>query len=183
MGTAYKVSIEEYLAYEAPEGFRDELIEGEIVLSPDPKPLYSDVAENLYLLLKAALKGTNYLVKMRTNVVLENDDSMPSADVFVLDKRRWTTARDANQYPEGVPELPIEIYSPSDRPRRLHRKIALYLRNGAWSVWIVYPEFKTVVVHDPSGAVNEHRAAEEIKLPGPLSAISLRLQDIFHLES
>lgn len=181
MRTISRVSIKEYLAYEAPEGFRDELIEGEIVLSPDPKPLHAEICKNLCFKLGLLLDGTNYVVQMRTNVMLEADDSMPNADVFVIHKHRWATARDANKYAEGSPGLPIEIYSPSDRPGRLHKKIAPYLRNGAWSVWVVYPEFKTVVVHDPSGAITEHRADERIGLPGPLSAITLPVQDIFQL--
>jgi hypothetical protein len=47
IGVTKRLSIDEYLSDEAPPGFRDEQIEGEIVLSPDPKPVHADVANQL----------------------------------------------------------------------------------------------------------------------------------------
>ena len=37
MSAVTHVGLAEYLDYVAPEGFEDELIEGEIILSPSPK--------------------------------------------------------------------------------------------------------------------------------------------------
>jgi hypothetical protein len=48
------ITIEQYLTFESPEGFRDELINGRIVMSPEPKMLHFDVADNLYKLLTKA---------------------------------------------------------------------------------------------------------------------------------
>jgi hypothetical protein len=45
------ITIEQYLTFESPEGFRDELINGRIIMSPEPKVLHVDVADNLYRLL------------------------------------------------------------------------------------------------------------------------------------
>jgi Uma2 family endonuclease len=93
MGATTRVSIDEYLSYQAPAGFRDELIEGKIVLSPSPKPLHAGIAKPLDTTLMAALRGSPFLVRQRINMLLKDDESMPSPDVFVLDKTRWQEAR------------------------------------------------------------------------------------------
>ncbi len=174
-----RVSIEEYLSYEAPPGFRDELIEGEIVLSPDPKPLPSTICENLYNLLGEALQGARYSVHLATNMMLENSDSMPSPDVFVIDKERWTAAIREDKYPEGSPQLAIEIYSPSNRPGLIRKKIELYLKNGSAAVWVVYPKRRAVVVHEQSDITSEYREGESIPLPAELPNGTIEVSKIF----
>jgi Uma2 family endonuclease len=183
MATATRASIEEYLSHETPQGFRDELIEGEIVLSPDPKPLHEDICRNLVVQLEKVLAGTEFIVRTRTNALLREDESMPSPDVFIIDRTRWNQAREADSYPEGSPQLPIEVYSPANRPGLLRKKIELYLKNGAWAVWVVYIKSQTVVAHTQSDLVKEYRIEESIPLPGPLSAASIRIEDIFRLQS
>ena len=182
MGTSAKVSIRDYLSYEAPDGYRHELIEGEIVLSPEPKPLHEDICRNLVRELETALAGSGLLVRTRTNAILHADESMPSPDVFVIDKTRWTTARDNDTYPEGSPQLPVEVYSPANRPGILRRKISLYLKNGALAVWVVYPKSRTITVHEQSDLTAEYRMGEHVPLPAALSRRSIEVAEIFKLE-
>ena len=183
MPTATKASIEEYLSHQTPRGFRDELIEGEIILSPDPKPLHENICHNLVSQLESVVAGTQFIIRTRTNALLREDESMPSPDVFIIDKARWNRACETDTYPEGSPQLPVEVYSPSNRPGVLRRKVELYLKNGAWAVWVVYIKSRTVVVHAQSDLVQEYRAGESIPLPGPLSAVSIGVANIFHLQS
>src|SRR5271165_7051696 len=118
MGITTRLSIGEYLSYQAPPGFRDELIEGEIVLSPEPKPLHADVARQLEAILTSAVQGTSLLVRQRINVLIKEEvESMPSPDVLIMDKMRWSEARAHNRYPVGGPHLAIEIQSPSKEDR------------------------------------------------------------------
>lgn len=182
MGTTAKVSIRDYLSYEAPEGYRHELIEGEIVLSPEPKPLHEDICRNLVCELETALAGSGFLVRTRTNAILHADESMPSPDVFVIDKTRWMNARDNDAYPEGSPQLPVEVYLPADRPSILRKKISLYLKNGALAVWVVYPKSRTITVHEQSDLTAEYRMGEHVPLPAALSKRSIEVAEIFKLE-
>ncbi len=147
MGTTARVSIPDFLNYKAPEGFRAELINGEIVLSPDPKPLHVDVAESVARILRAIVSKSSgaFVVRQRTNMIMDRDDSMPSPDVFVIDKHRWNEAG-ANTYPSGSPQLAIEIMSPSNTQPQIRPKTQLYPKNGAAAVWVVYPKKRTVLV-------------------------------------
>ncbi len=134
-----RVSIEEYLSYEAPPGFRDELIEGEIILSPEPKPLHATICKNLLMMLEGLLQGSSFEAYLATNMALE-DDSMPSPDVFIIDQNRWAAAIQEDKYPNGSPQLAVEVYSPSNRPGLIRKKIELYLKNGSAAVWVIYPK-------------------------------------------
>jgi hypothetical protein len=75
------ITVEQYLLFKSPAGFRDELIEGEIVLSPDPKALHQEVAHQICRLLEGKLKGSKFVARQRTNMRMPQDHSMPSPDV------------------------------------------------------------------------------------------------------
>ncbi len=182
MGTTAKVSIRDYLSYEAPDGYRHELIEGEIVLSPEPKPRHEDICRNLVRELEAALAGSGFVVRTRTNAVPQADESMPSPDDFVIDKSRWTEARDRDTYREGSPQLPVEVHSPANRPGILRKKIGLYLKNGALEVWVIYPKARTITVHEQSDVTTEYRMGEDVLLPAALSQRCIKVDQISKLE-
>ena len=80
-----------------PKGYRDELIYGRIIVSPEPKALHYDVADNLYRLLTAAA-GKKYRVAQRMNLRFPEEKSMPSPDVFVVELNEWKRARAENVY-------------------------------------------------------------------------------------
>ncbi len=85
---------------------------------------------------------------------------------------------DKRGYNHVAPDLVVEVISPSDNPKDVADKIALYLAAGI-TVWALYPETKTAQVHRPNQAVitldeNGMLTAEDI-LPG----FQLALKDIF----
>ncbi len=167
MSAAIHVSLAEYLNYVAPEGFDDELIEGEIILSPSPKVLHEDVCHALLRILDDALASSEFIARRGMSMALETYESMPRPDVLVTDRERWAQARENNAYPLGSPQLAIEVFSPGNRPGLMQRKVSLYLKAGSLAVWVVYPARQTVMVHDAEGE-REYRVGEELTLPMPL---------------
>ena len=141
------ITIEQYLAFESPNGYRDELINGRIIVSPEAKPLHSDVADNLYELLKAACDRKLHRVSQRMNLRFPDVHSMPSPDVFVIDLAEWQRARSAEIYPDGAKVLlAVEVISPSNRPAPLAEKVAIYVDHGI-ETWVVEPKKQEVKVH------------------------------------
>ena len=171
------MTVEQYLSYEAPEGMRDELIEGEIILSPSPKPRHAGICMRLYDLLRDALSESDFVIRFDTSMRLTGKD-MPRPYVFVMDAIRWEAAELADKYPDGSPQLPIEIFSPSNARRTFKRKIDLYLKNGALAVWIVYPDKKTVTVHTAEDT-KQYSAGDSIQLPQSLPSVSIPVSRIF----
>ena len=66
-----------------------------------------------------------------------------------------------------MPDLAVEIKSPSNTLAELRRKAAIYLRHGAQLVWIVLPDTESVEIHR-LGADGE-KQREVIGLDGQLS--------------
>ncbi len=147
--------VEQYLSFTAPAGFRDELINGEIILSPDPKALHQEVAHRICRLLERKLKRSGLLARQRTNMQMPQDDSMPSPDV-------------------------VEVISRPNTKKNVSRKTVLYLKNGASAVWIVYPQKKVVHVTTPESTTIVG-IDESLPLGSPLPVSSLAVKDIFAL--
>jgi Uma2 family endonuclease len=57
-------------------------------------------------------------------------------------------------YLRGAPDLAIEVITPTDLELHLQRKVDSYLTYGSTSVWIVYPEAKSVMVYRADGITN-----------------------------
>lgn len=68
----------------------------------------------------------------------------------------FSTARRPLVRKGGVPEMPdlaVEIKSPSDSVRKMREKAAYYLENGARLVWLVYPQKHFIEVYSPDADV------------------------------
>jgi Uma2 family endonuclease len=138
--SAPPITIEQYLTFESPDGYRDELINGRIIVSPEAKPRHSDVADNLCELLKAACNREYHKVGQRMNLRFPDVDSMPSPDVFVMDLAEWQRARSEEIHPDGSKVLlAVEVICPSNRPLPLSEKVAIYVEHGI-EAWVVEPK-------------------------------------------
>lgn len=65
---------------------------------------------------------------------------------------------------EGAPDLAIEVVSPTDLEVDLKRKIEAYMTHGCKSVWVVYPEARSVVVRTQD-SIREFKAGQNIEDP------------------
>ncbi len=83
---------------------------------------------------------------------------------------RITQAQYTAGYVPVVPDLAVEIVSPSDRAHELDEKLEEYLQAGVKLVWIIHPKTKTVDVHRPDGSDSRLRTGDtltgEAVIPG-----------------
>jgi Uma2 family endonuclease len=171
MATLTLLSVEEYLQLPPREnGQSDELIDGEIVLSPSAKPLHAKIVRRLVKLLEP-LESLGYELGTDFGCVL-GEYSLPGPDLAAVGNQRWNSLAE-DDYLQGSPELVVEVFSPANRKGLMAQKAALYLQHGAKAVWVVYPKKQTVVVHDAEGET-EFRCGECLEFSGiriPVSAI------------
>ena len=83
-----------------------------------------------------------------------------------------------------VPDLAVEVLSPSDRPVEVADKVAEYLDAGTPLVWVVDPQRRDVVVHRPGEAPRTYDGADVLEgfaeLPGfscPAGAFFVNLRE------
>ena len=145
------------------DSHRHELIKGELLTMPSPKPLHGRVVANLVFLLKLHARPNRLGdVHAESGYYLECDpDTVLGPDASFVSMERVDRAEDA--YYQGPPDLAIEVLSPSERKGYIERKLGIYLETGTRSIWLVDPRRRTVeVVTSPKDRRDFHEDDELI---------------------
>jgi Uma2 family endonuclease len=94
-------------------------------------------------------------------------------DVAYVSAKRWPLERELLIAPRAwdvVPDLVVEVVSPTDRIEDLEEKLMEYFEAGVTTVWVVYPRSKAVHVYDSLDQIRVVREPQELDggtvLPG-----------------
>ena len=124
-----------------------ELIEGELFEMPPPGYAHGRLAVLIahYILSFTQVQELGEVTVETGYHPPDSRHTLLSPDVAFLSKAKaphpfW------GKYIPVMPDLAIEILSPTDTLRKARRKAALYLRHGTQLVWIVLPDEKGVDV-------------------------------------
>jgi len=136
------------------DGLKHELVNGEIVVSPGGWK-HSEIAIKISHILATFLEGhpIGKIGGSDLGVWLSNGN-LRSPDVTFVCNEKLPKEEDQYKFAEFVPDLAVEVLSPSDRPGFVSEKIREFLENGVPIVWLVDPAQKTVT---------EYRSLSEIK--------------------
>lgn len=149
------------------EAGRYELLNGRIVMVPPPDWSHSETSLDAGALLRAHVKAHGL-----GSVHVEMDILLPSGDVVRPDvcyfsHERAATAVRKRKHTEGVPDLVVEVLSPStaSRDRGEKKKKAIYQANGVREYWLADDQARTVTRFnldgDRFGAPNVFTKADE----------------------
>ena len=124
-------------------------------------------------------KGLGTVVASDSGVWLERDpDTVREPDIAFTSAEKLPVDTQITGYAEVVPDLVVEITSPSDSRREAHDKARMWLSHGVNVVWVVHPDTRTVDVHiadQPVSTLSEDEALDGLDvLPGfscPVSAV------------
>jgi Uma2 family endonuclease len=144
--TARRLTIEDLqLLSEEHEGDRQELIDGELVVTPVPIIRHQVISMNLTRALDHHVRPRNLgmIFYAPTGVRFSRHDLLIPDICFVSLARLGILGE---KFIEGAPDLVIEILSPGTRRRDLTTKRELYARFGVREYWPVDPDKRTVEV-------------------------------------
>jgi len=102
---------------------------------------------------------------------------LPDVD-YMSEARLPGGMHDEAQRPRIAPDLAVEILSPSDRPGRIRRKVALYLEFGATLVLVLHPIKRIVRLYRADGTVEERPARGSWALD-PFDGLTLDWEKIY----
>ncbi len=171
------VNFTEYLSFQPPPGFRDELIHGEVILSPSANRKHADLCCRIYDLLKDKLKAS-FVVRLDTTHHLGEREG-PRPDVFVISRDRWVAADKTGGFPEGSPELAIEVLSASNSTKDMTAKRDLYFSDPrCLEVWEVREEGRQLTQYVRLEAT-QYTMGHSVPIPGKLGDGSLAIETIF----
>lgn len=125
---------------------RVELLEGEVVMSPAPKPFHQYVLRNLAFRLSQYVQEQKWgdVLFAPVGVRLAEDVFVQPDLLFVRQERIEEMV--GENYLDGVPDFVAEILSPGTAHYDRHTKLLLYAHYGVAEYWIVDPENKVIEV-------------------------------------
>ncbi len=149
-GPGVKLTYDDFLLF-PDDGKRHELIDGEHYVTPSPNLKHQNVSGNLHLLIGSWLEEhpVGHIFYAPFDVVFSPFDVVEPDLLYMSNARGAEILTAANV--RGVPELVIEIGSPSTRKRDETIKRRLYERSGVTEYWVVDPELDVVRVYRRSG--------------------------------
>jgi len=147
---------------------KDELIAGEVRLMAPPSRQHDLIKGETNNVIAVFLAGNRHL-KLRVYpeiafALTEHDTLVP--DVSVIEERKILES--TGRLLTGAPDIAIEVISPSDTAEHIKAKISAYLANGSKSVWVFYPNDKSIVIHSARGSreIKGGEMVEDEVLPG-----------------
>lgn len=157
-----------------------ELMDGEVIEKAMPNRKHGTLVAFLIRVLGNYLEQSRE-ARIETEVRhLEDDEEwvfLP--DVSVTLRSRTGPAIESEGPQEILPDLAIEVLSPDDRPGRLQRRIAHYMRSGVRILWVVDPIDEKVTVWEPGELPRDYEAPAILKAGPVLDAFELDLQALF----
>ena len=136
-----KLTYNEYVSF-SDDGKRHEIIDGRHYCFGNPNPRHQYVSRHILFQLyeQIELKKLGEVINSPIDLQLSLWDIVQPDIVVVLAANRIITTTKI----KGVPDLVIEILSPSNRRHDLKLKKQLYEQSALTEYWIVDPENQTV---------------------------------------
>jgi Uma2 family endonuclease len=139
-----KISAAEY--EKLPEGPPSQLIDGEIIMSPSPSTTHQAIVLELAVSLKQFVKLNNlgYVYIAPIDVYLKKSE-VYQPDIIFVSQQNKDIIQDKIK---GVPDLVIEVLSPTTAYYDLVHKKNIYEETGVKEFWAVDGEGKGIEVYE-----------------------------------
>ncbi len=147
MSTATRLMTAEELI-RLPRGRRRyELVKGELLTMSPAGEEHGAVIMNLAVPLGQHVKANKLgrVYGAETGFKLESDpDTVLAPDIAFIKAERLGAL--TKSYREGAPDLAVEVISPGESKNKIEKKTQRWLQGGAFAVWLVNPQTRTVSV-------------------------------------
>ncbi|MFO0958949.1 MAG: Uma2 family endonuclease [Isosphaeraceae bacterium] len=149
-------------------GYPEELVRGRIVPMTSPNLRHGQVCGTAYFLIRQFVQARDlgHVLSNDSGVITQrNPDTVRGADVSYYSYARLPKGRLPQSYTSELPELVVEVRSPSDRWRAVLEKVTEYLNAGVVVVVVLDPDAETAHVYRDNQAPETLRAGDELALP------------------
>jgi Uma2 family endonuclease len=165
------------------DGWRYELVEGELRRMPPPGFRHGKTAGEISGRLFQHVRAHNLGVvpAAETGYLLQSHpDTVRAPDVsFVSRERLAALSMDDEGYFPGAPDFLVEVVSPSDSFAEVQEKVYLWLAAGAKLVVVILPRGRSCFVYRPGQAVLRLGATDTLDASDVVPGWTLHLAEIF----
>ena len=179
MVTSTRYVTADELLHMSEDGYRYELVRGELRKSMPPGYVHDEYAGNINFSMRShvVVNGLGR-VYFEAGFLLGLDHVRAPDTAFVSHERREEIGRRAGYFP-GPPDLAVEVISPSNRRDELEEKIADYLEAGTKAVIVVHPQSRSVSIHRPDADVVTLAETDTLEAPDVIPGWSMPVSRIF----
>ena len=167
------------------EGVRGELIRGVLCQTLPSSGEHGEIVVNLVTELGNFVKPRRLgrLAASDSGVLLERSpDTVREPDIVFYSAEKIPLGVRVTGYYEEVPDLVVEVVSPSNSVREVNDKARMWVSYGTRLVWVLHPNRHSVDVHTPNGAVVTLSNDDPLTGGDVLPGFECSLSDIFDSE-
>ncbi len=155
-----------------------QLIHGKLIMSPAPSPLHQIITGNIFSILRDfALRHQAKVFFSPIDLILSESIVLQPDLVFISNAKKEIIT---NRGIEGIPDLIVEVLSPSNSYIDRVTKREIYAAHGIPELWLVDPQSKQLEIYlpQPAQAIKIFKE-DEIVTAETLPALSFTLSSVF----
>ncbi|MCA1635166.1 MAG: Uma2 family endonuclease [Acidobacteria bacterium] len=182
MSTSTKLMTAEELRKLPKDGFRYELVEGELKQMSPSGTEHGAVIFNLSILLGQHLKANNLGQGFGAETgfkIDSNPDTVRAPDIAFVRRERIPPTGIPKNFWEIAPDLVVEVVSPGDTFEEVEEKVAQWLAAGTSAVWVVNPKRRSVSVYRSMTDVERLSEADELEGREVVPGFRCKVSEIF----
>ena len=164
------------------EGVRGELIRGVLCETMPTGQEHGEIVVNLAVMLGAFVKPRKLgrLTASDSGVWLEREpDTVREPDIAYFSAEKIPLGVRVTGYAEAVPDLVVEVASPSDSLREVNDKALMWLGYGVRMVWVVNPHTRAVDVYREGRAASTLTENDALDGLDALPGFTCAVRDVF----
>jgi Uma2 family endonuclease len=163
-------------------GYPEELVRGRIVPLPQPNRRHGQICNKVGRIFGnfAEEQYLGHVLSNDAGVITERDpDTVRGADIAFYSYNRLPKGPLPPSYGPEVPDLVVEVRSPSDRWPKVLAKVAEYLDAGVAAVVVLDDESRAAVLYFADRASRTLGPDDELTLPGILPGFAVAVRRFF----
>ncbi len=160
-----------------------EVVDGQVVEKPEMGAFEMEIAGSLFLALENHARS-HRLGKAQIEMLFLIDPTHAlkrRPDVSFISIARWPIQTPAPQTSawDVVPDLAVEVVSPTNTAEAVLEKLEEYFQAGAQLVWVAYPRRRKVYVYESPTSVRILQVGDDLDGGAVLPGFRLSLAELF----
>lgn len=163
------------------DGYRYELVKGELIRMSPTGGEHGDIAGELTVHLRTYVKPRQLgKVLVDSGFCLECcPDTVRGPDIAFVSAAHIPPGGLPKGFISGAPDLAIEIVSPNETAAEIQAKVQDYLTHGTRLVWVIEPGTRTALVYRSDGSARLLRAEDTLEGEDVVPGFAVKVAELF----